>query len=106
MQETYCGKGIYLDNKLIQARIIRSIHLTINQEQLQRVFWSFFLGGFRFLYYLCTCKREGSRTAHSTIHRGVEQLVARRAHNPEAGGSSPPPATKRKRRGLVLSFFF
>ena len=29
-------------------------------------------------------------------HRGVEQLVARRAHNPEVGGSSPPPATKQK----------
>ena len=28
------------------------------------------------------------------MYRGVEQLVARRAHNPEAGGSSPPPATK------------
>ena len=27
-------------------------------------------------------------------HRGVEQLVARRAHNPEAGGSSPSPATR------------
>lgn len=26
-------------------------------------------------------------------HRGVEQLVARRAHNPEAAGSSPVPAT-------------
>ena len=26
-------------------------------------------------------------------YRGIEQLVARRAHNPEAGGSSPPPAT-------------
>ena len=26
-------------------------------------------------------------------HRGVEQLVARRAHNPEAGGSRPSPAT-------------
>ena len=26
-------------------------------------------------------------------HRGVEQLVARRAHNPEVGGSSPPSAT-------------
>ena len=25
--------------------------------------------------------------------RGVEQSVARRAHNPEAGGSSPSPAT-------------
>ena len=37
-------------------------------------------------------------------HRGVEQLVARRAHNPEAGGSSPSPATiKDKSRGL--SFF-
>ena len=30
---------------------------------------------------------------HLTIHRGVEQLAARRAHNPEVGGSSPPPAT-------------
>ena len=28
------------------------------------------------------------------LHRGVEQLVARRAHNPEVGGSSPPSATK------------
>ena len=27
--------------------------------------------------------------------RGVEQLVARRAHNPEAEGSSPSPATKK-----------
>ena len=30
-----------------------------------------------------------------TQYRGIEQLVARRAHNPEAGGSSPPPATIR-----------
>ena len=28
-------------------------------------------------------------------YRGVEQLVARRAHNPEAAGSSPVPATKK-----------
>ena len=27
------------------------------------------------------------------FERGVEQLVARRAHNPEVGGSSPPSAT-------------
>ena len=27
-------------------------------------------------------------------HRGVEQLVARWAHNPKATGSSPVPATK------------
>ena len=29
------------------------------------------------------------------LHRGVEQLVARRAHNPKVTGSSPVPATKR-----------
>ena len=28
------------------------------------------------------------------LHRGVEQLVARRAHNPEVAGSSPVPATQ------------
>ena len=29
----------------------------------------------------------------SRSHRGVEQLVARRAHNPKVIGSSPIPAT-------------
>jgi hypothetical protein len=28
------------------------------------------------------------------MRRGVEQWLARRAHNPEVGGSNPPPATK------------
>jgi hypothetical protein len=28
------------------------------------------------------------------ISRGMEQLVARRAHNPKVAGSSPAPATK------------
>ena len=31
--------------------------------------------------------------------RGVEQLVARRAHNPEAAGSNPVPATTKSTRG-------
>ena len=35
------------------------------------------------MLYLCNLK-----------YRGVEQLVARRAHNPEAAGSSPASATK------------
>ena len=38
-------------------------------------------------------------------HRGVEQLVARRAHNPEAGGSSPSPATKTEALNFSASFF-
>ena len=38
-------------------------------------------------------------------NRGVEQLVARRAHNPEAGGSSPSPATKQDSSD-ELSFFY
>ena len=42
-------------------------------------------------------------------YRGVEQLVARRAHNPEVAGSSPVPATRNplislEIRGLFLFF--
>ena len=33
--------------------------------------------------------------AIQNLHRGVEQLVARRAHNPKVAGSSPVPATKK-----------
>ena len=36
---------------------------------------------------------EGSNPSPSTIYSGVEQLVARRAHNPKVAGSSPVPAT-------------
>ena len=38
-------------------------------------------------------------------YRGIEQLVARRAHNPEAGGSSPPPATNEEKSKGFSSFF-
>ncbi|MEY2905182.1 MAG: hypothetical protein RJA52_1198, partial [Bacteroidota bacterium] len=40
-------------------------------------------------------------------NRGVEQLVARRAHNPKAAGSSPASATRKT--GLVnmlVRFFY
>jgi hypothetical protein len=35
----------------------------------------------------------------------MEQLVARRAHNPKVVGSSPAPATKKSRLRLVFGFF-
>ena len=38
-------------------------------------------------------------------YRGVEQLVARRAHNPKVGGSSPPPATRQNPGGKRLPGF-
>ncbi len=38
-------------------------------------------------------------------YRGVEQLVARRAHNPKVIGSSPVPATKKKPCTCVQGFF-
>ena len=39
----------------------------------------------------------------SEIYRGVEQLVARRAHNPEVVGSSPASATKKAiRKGCLF----
>ena len=49
-------------------------------------------------------KEMRSVTRRSPTYRGVEQLVARRAHNPEVGGSSPPSATKQDISSEV-SFF-
>ena len=43
-----------------------------------------------------TCVTISQHSA--SAYRGIEQLEARRAHNPEVGGSSPPPATKKAHR--------
>ena len=52
------------------------------------------------LYYLGTQER-------ATKYRGVEQMVARRAHNPEVAGSSPVSATNKSslKRQVSTSFF-
>ena len=39
-------------------------------------------------------------------HRGVEQLVARRAHNPKVAGSSPVPATSSPMHESASGFSF
>ena len=39
-------------------------------------------------------------------YRGVEQLVARRAHNPKVVGSSPAPATTRDPKTFCLRVLF
>ena len=38
-------------------------------------------------------------------YRGMEQLVARRAHNPKVTGSSPVPATKEEKSSEMVTFF-
>ena len=52
------------------------------------------------LYYLGTQER-------ATKYRGVELMVARRAHNPEVAGSSPVSATNKSslKRQVSTSFF-
>ena len=48
--------------------------------------------------YICHPLSAGGYDQHQAKrnpHRGVEQLVARRAHNPKVAGSSPAPATKK-----------
>ena len=44
------------------------------------------------------------KSTFAILNRGVEQLVARWAHNPKVAGSSPVPATREK-RAYLLSFF-
>lgn len=41
-----------------------------------------------------------------SIHRGVEQWLARQAHNLEAVGSNPIPATKKIRDAFICIFFY
>ena len=58
-----------------------------------------------FCIIFALANKENRSLDHLTIHRGVEQLAARRAHNPEVGGSSPPPATKEDKSQDLSSFF-
>jgi hypothetical protein len=56
---------------------------------------------------LASASASGFMTWHITEsepHRGVEQLVARRAHNPKVVGSSPTPATKKEQSEMVALF--
>ena len=46
---------------------------------------------------------ENSLTLAS-LHRGVEQLVAHRAHNPKVVGSNPTPATRKAQAVIVCAF--
>ena len=56
--------------------------------------------------YLRSLKREQETEINlQNIYCGMEQLVARRAHNPKVVGSSPAPATK-KRLSILLTTFF
>ena len=48
------------------------------------------------MHYLCSRKRQKKPVVWRFKHRGVEQLVARQAHNLEVVGSSPTSATHRK----------
>ena len=50
------------------------------------------------LYYLGTQER-------ATKYRGVEQMVARRAHNPEVAGSSPAEVTILKLTSQEIAVF-
>ena len=48
--------------------------------------------------------QEIIRFQRKKIYRGVEQLVARWAHNPKVVGSSPTSATSDKATFVALSF--
>ncbi len=47
-------------------------------------------------YNLLTLKNQNKTLPLHLPYRGMEQSVARRAHNPKVTGSSPVPATTRE----------
>jgi hypothetical protein len=50
-------------------------------------------------------RKKKAVSLHSK-YRGMEQLVARWAHNPKVIGSSPVPATKEKAISFEVAFYF
>ena len=54
--------------------------------------------------YLCKTQFDSEIT--TKIYCGVEQLVARRAHNPKVIGSSPVPATKKSQSSAAAETGF
>lgn len=62
-----------------------------------------FLGKIRWILFVYSTK---SRTFAPVKHRGVEQLVARWAHNPKVVCSSQASATSIKEKQNCFSFLF
>ena len=57
------------------------------------------------IFILCLTKATAcGNLCKLNKYRGVEQLVARRAHNPEVVGSSPSPATTKHSRNSGCVF--
>lgn len=55
------------------------------------MFFSKLFCAFKISSYLCT--RNPRKDSNKVLHRGVEQLVARQAHNLEVARSNPASAT-------------
>ena len=97
-----------------ERKIRRSFSVPFSSLDIPR-FYLTFAPGRSFLNLFAT----GSSLAHirshffvkkspylCTPHRGVEQSVARRAHNPEVVGSSPSSATTEDKSKDLSSFLF
>ena len=57
--------------------------------------------------YYYAAAQDDARTIRSIpkmVYRGVEQLVAHRAHNPKVAGSNPAPATATELQKTRLAF--
>ena len=66
--------------------------------------WCITCGRNFYLQWLAAGTNISIRVTTHHIHCGVEQLVARRAHNPKAAGSSPAPATNISGQDFFLAF--
>ena len=60
---------------------------------------------FFLIFQILIDKKNISGYITNTSRRWVEQLAARRAHNPEAVGSSPTPAIEGLHLGVSLFLF-
>ena len=66
--------------------------------EIQQAFFVFFWWVYKNIVFLPPLELTKEAWCFIYKYRGVEQLVARRAHNPKVAGSSPASATKLESR--------
>ena len=83
--------------QVYHTRLYQDIDVKIRLKAVFILFFNFY-AYFLLFFRIIVIKVLTMVLYYSTIcivklHRGVEQLAARRAHNPKVGSSSLPPAT-------------
>ena len=101
----HCKKNKYIRNaRIVKKNLFFTYHYLLLHPQLSKInVLKIYCGPVPIV--IGSYREEQLENKILKIYCGVEQLVARWAHNPKVIGSSPVPATKKKPDTKVSGFF-